>query len=412
MNAEFVRTASPRSLRALDSLNLFLADVRDGLGPYLAIYLLAVRGPSHGWTEATIGYVMTIAGLVGLAAQTPAGSLIDRSRAKRVILAAATIAITLSCLALPFVSGFVIVTITQSVAAIAGAVIAPALAGLTLGLVGRRAFARRVGRNEAFNHAGNAASAAAAGLLAWWFGPVVVFVLMAVLAVASLVAVLAIRERDIDHAVARGLDHHAEGDDSPVGWTTLFKDRRLLIFAVLAALFHLANAAMLPSTGQLLTRIVGPAQATSLIAMCIVAAQLVMVPVAIVVGRNVDRWGRKPLFLIAFGVLALRGGLYTLSDAPAWLLAIQCLDGVGAGIFGALLPVVIADITRGSGRFNVALGAVSTVQGLGGAFSASLAGFVIVSGGYSVSFLMLAAIAGLGFVGYALLMPETRTRDA
>ncbi|MFS0736561.1 MFS transporter [Sphingomonas sp. 1P06PA] len=404
--------ATPRSLKALDALNLFLADVRDGLGPYLAIYLLAVRGPSHGWTELTIGYVMTIAGIVGLAAQTPAGSLIDRSSAKRLILAVATMAITISCLALPFVSGFAIVTITQSIAAIAGAVIAPALAGLTLGLVGRRAFARRIGRNEAFNHAGNAASAAAAGLLAWWFGPVVVFVLMAVLALASLAAVLAIREQDIDHVVARGLDHHTEGDDQPVGWAALFKDRRLLTFAVLAALFHLANAAMLPSTGQLLSKILGPAQATSLIAMCIVAAQLVMVPVAIVVGRNVDRWGRKPLFLTAFGVLAARGALYPLSDAPAWLLAVQCLDGVGAGIFGALLPVVIADITRGSGRFNAALGAVSTVQGLGGALSASLAGAVIVAGGYSTSFLTLAAIAALGFVGYALLMPETRTRDA
>jgi hypothetical protein len=200
--------------------------------------------------------------------------------------------------------------------------------------------------------------------------------------------------------------------DQPGGWRVLVENRPLLLFAAIAFLFHLANAAMLTSVSQLLAKTVGKDSATSLTAACIVAAQLVMVPVAVIVGRNVDAWGRKPLFLVAFGVLAARGALYTLSNDAWWLVGVQALDGVGAGIFGALFPVVIADLTKGSGRFNVAQGAVATAQGLGAALSATLAGTIIVGAGYAVSFLTLAAIAAVGLALYAVAMPETKPKHA
>jgi MFS family permease len=397
--------------RALDWVNFFLADVRDGLGPYLAIYLTSVRGPTHGWNEATTGMVMTIAGLAGLLATAPAGALVDRLRAKRALLVVAAILVTAASLALPFVTGFTAVAATQALAAVAGAAFAPAITGITLGLVGARAFTARVGRNEAFNHGGNAVSAALAGLLAWRFGPQVVFWLMALLAVASIGATLAIPGDRIDHDVARGLcaDDDEEPCDAPPQsmWHVLRHTRGLAVFAAAAFTFHLANAAMLPSVGQLLAHRVGAGTATSLMSACIVGAQLVMVPVAIVVGRHADRWGHKPIFLAGFAILAARGLLYTVSDAAPWLLAVQLLDGVGAGIFGALFPVVVAALTRGSGRFNVAQGAVATVQGLGGAISASLAGRLIVAGGYDLAFLVLAAIAGVGLALYLAAMPET-----
>ena len=400
---------APDAGRTLDALNVFLADVRDGLGPYLAIYLLAVRGPAHGWNEATVGAVLTIAGIVGLISQTPAGGLIDRSRNKPRIVILAALLVTLSSVSLPFVSGFAMVAATQSIAAVAGAVFAPAISAITLGLFGPKLFSKRIGRNEAFNHAGNAVSAALAGALAWKFGPVVVFWLMGALTVASIFAALRIRNGDIDNAVARGLDCDADdGCDEPGGWTVLVENRPLLLFAAIAFLFHLANAAMLTSVSQLLAKTVGKDSATSLTAACIVAAQLVMVPVAVAVGRTVDTWGRKPLFLIAFGVLAARGALYTMSNDPWWLVGVQALDGVGAGIFGALFPVVIADLTKGTGRFNVSQGAVATAQGLGAALSASLAGTIIVGAGYAAGFLTLAGIAGAGLALYALAMPETK----
>ena len=416
-DAASARPPSRRALRGLDGLNFFLADVRDGLGPYLAIYLIAVRGPDAGWNEATTGLVMTIAGIAGLLAQTPAGALIDRSRNKRAIVIAGAIAVTLSCLALPFLNDFYAVAATQSLAGIAGAIFPPALAAITLGVVGPKAFSRRIGRNEAFNHAGNATSAAVAAVTATLFGPIVVFWIMAALAVLSIGAMLAVPRDAIDDDVARGLaaDKTPEAkaaEDEPSGLGALLKSRPLMIFAGLMASFHLANAAMLPTVGQLLTRVVGKDYATSLIAICIVAAQLVMVPVAIVVGRKADEWGRKPIFLAAFGVLALRGVLFSLSDNPYVLVAVQCLDGVGAGIFGALFPVVVADLTRGTGRFNVSQGAIATMQGVGAAISTTLAGVIIVSGGYSLAFLVLGGIAALGFVVYLVAMPETLDRRA
>ena len=404
-----VRTPSRRSLRGLDALNFFLADVRDGLGPYLAIYLIAVRGPSQGWNEATTGLVMTIAGLVGLVAQTPAGAFVDKSRHKRAIIILGALAVTASCLTLPFVSNFTIVAATQSVAGIAGAIFAPAIAAITLGIVGPRAFSKRIGRNEGFNHAGNAVSAAIAGGTAYLFGPIVVFWLMAVLAVLSVAAMLVVPADAIDDDLARGLQEGADAQaEQPSGLAVLLQNKHLMLLALLVAIFHLANAAMLTSVGQLLTQISGKNNATSLISVCIVAAQFVMVPVAVLVGAKADSIGRKPIFLIAFGVLAARGVLYTLSNNPFWLVGVQLLDGVGAGIYGALFPVIIADLTRGTGRFNVAQGAVATAQGLGASLSATLAGVIIVSASFSAAFLVLAAIAGLGFTLFLFLMPETR----
>ncbi|MCJ2010221.1 MFS transporter [Methylobacterium sp. WL30] len=405
---------SAKTLRGLDALNFFLADVRDGLGPYLAIYLIAVRGPDQGWNEATTGLIMTIAGIAGLIAQTPAGMLIDGTNAKRAVVIAAALAVTASCLALPFIGNFYLVAATQSVAGVAGAIFPPALAAITLGIVGPKMFSRRIGRNEGFNHAGNAVSAALAGGLAYFFGPVVVFWLMGALAVCSIGAMLLVPARAIDDDLARGMtkEQDVAEEDAPSGFATLLKNKPLVLFAGLCALFHLSNAAMLTSVGQLLTHLSGKDHATSLIAVCIVAAQCVMVPVAMFVGAKADAIGRKPIFLAAFGVLALRGVLYTLSDNPFWLVGVQLLDGVGAGVYGALFPVVVADLTRGGGRFNAAQGAVATAQGLGAAFSATFAGLIIVSAGYSAAFLALAATAGLGFVLYLALMPETRDATA
>ncbi|MHC2017024.1 MFS transporter [Methylobacterium sp. CM6247] len=403
-----VRAPSQRTLRGLDALNFFLADVRDGLGPYLAIYLIAVRGPDQGWDEATTGMIMTIAGIAGLIAQTPAGALIDRTNHKRAIVIAGALAVTASCLLLPFVTNFYLVAATQSVAGIAGAVFPPALAAITLGVVGPKMFSKRIGRNEGFNHAGNAVSAAIAGSTAYFFGPIVVFWLMAVLAVLSVGAMLMVPAKDIDDDLARGLDESAEeGGEQTSGIRALLQNRTLMLFALLAAIFHLSNAAMLTSVGQLLTKLSGKESATSLISVCIVAAQFVMVPVAVFVGAKADAIGRKPIFLVAFGVLAIRGVLYTFSDNPFYLVAVQLLDGIGAGIYGALFPIVVADLTRGTGRFNVSQGAVATTQGLGASFSATLAGLIIVSAGYSTAFLVLAGIAAAGFVLYLVAMPET-----
>nr|WP_186351285.1 MFS transporter [Pseudomonas poae] len=397
------RHSDLRTNLSLDSLNFFLADVRDGLGPYLAIYLLAV----HKWDPASIGVVMTLAGIAGLMTQGPAGALLDRTRSKRAVIAIAAILVTASCLILPFVSNFSLVALTQAASAVAASVFAPAISAISLGITGPKAFTRRTGRNETFNHAGNAVAALLAGGLAYLFGPVVVFYLMAFMAVASLVAVSCVPAAAIDHDVARGFDpaHHTD-DEQPSGVKVLLSNRPLLLFAICCALFHLANAAMLPLVSQKLSQI-NLQMATPLTSACIVAAQLVMVPVAWLVGAKADVWGRKPLLLAGFIILPLRGVLYTLSGDPYWLVTVQLLDGIGAGIFGALFPVIVKDLTQGTGRFNVSLGAISTVFGLGAALSSSLAGFVVQQAGYNAAFLTLAGVAAVALALVWLAVPET-----
>ncbi|MBV4491288.1 MFS transporter [Pseudomonas oryzicola] len=389
--------------RALDWLNFFLADVRDGLGPYLAIYLLAV----HQWQPANIGLLMSLAGIVALLAQTPAGALIDRTPAKRAVLVIAALLVTGSCLLLPLISSFAWVALTQTISALAGSVFAPAIAAISLGITGPKAFTQRVGRNETFNHAGNACSALLAGGLAYLFGPVVVFYLMAIMTVASIVAVARVPAAAIDHQLARGLAHGPGGDDHPAGFKLLLHNRTLLVFAVCCALFHLANAAMLPLVSQKLSQ-VDLRLATPLTSACIVAAQLVMVPMALLVGAKAELWGRKPFLLAGFLILPLRGALYVVSDNPFWLVGVQLLDGVGAGIFGALFPIVVKDLTDGTGRFNVSLGALAAVFGLGAALSPGIAGLVVQAAGYDAAFLTLAAIAGAAFVVVLVALPETQ----
>lgn len=390
--------------RALDWLNFFLADVRDGLGPYLAIYLLAV----HQWEPASIGLVMSVAGIAALFAQTPAGALIDRTTAKRRVVVVAALLVTGCCLLLPWITSFTWVALTQTVGAIAGSVFAPAIAAISLGITGPRAFTRRTGRNETFNHAGNACAALLAGGLAFLYGPVVVFYLMAAMTLGCVIAVGMLSAKSIDHMAARGFAHLPQGcHEHPAGLKALMHNRSLLVFAVCCALFHLANAAMLPLVSQKLSQL-NLQLATPLTSACIVAAQLVMVPMALLVGARADRWGRKPFLLAGFLILPLRGVLYVLYDDPYWLVAVQLLDGIGAGIFGALFPVVVKDLTQGTGRFNVSLGGLSTVFGLGAALSHGLAGLVLQAAGFDAAFLSLAAIAGLAFLLLWLGMPETR----
>jgi MFS family permease len=233
---------------ALDATNFFLADVRDALGPYLAVYLLTERQ----WNAASIGVVMSIATVAGILAQTPAGAVVDATKAKRAVMVAAAILVTTASVLVPWVSSFWPVAISQATAHAAGVVFGPALAAVTLGIVGHGVFTKRIGRNESFNHAGNTCAAAASGALAYFWGPKVVFYLLASMAVASIVSVLAIPERTIDHDLARGL-HDApskQRDDHPSGLSVLLTCRPLLIFAGCAIMFHFANAAMLPLVGQ------------------------------------------------------------------------------------------------------------------------------------------------------------------
>jgi MFS family permease len=354
---------------------------------------------------------MSIAAIAGIVAQTPVGALVDATKSKRTVMVYAAILVTAASLLLPLFPSFWPVAISQGIAHAAGVIFAPAIAAVSLGLVGHRAFTARIGRNETFNHAGNATAAAIAGGSAYLFGPTVVFYLLAVTSLASLVSVLAIPESAIDHDRARGLRDAEQGTgqqrSQPTGLIVLLTCRPLLIFAVCVTLFHLSNAAMLPLVGQKLALLHGNL-GTSLMSACIIAAQIVMVPMAMLVGTKADLWGHKRFFLAALLILPVRGALYTFSDNAAWLVGVQLLDGIGAGIFGAIFPVIVAELMRNTGRFNVVQGAIITAQSIGAALSTTLAGLVVVEAGYGAAFLTLGAVAAVGAAVCLFALPETR----
>ena len=388
---------------SLDAVNFLLADVRGALGPYLNVFLVT----GQHWSQTEVGLVTTIAGLLGLAVQAPIGAAIDETRAKRGAIILALVVLGIGAAVIFAWPSFWPVVIANSLMAIVGDVFGPAVAALTLGLYRRKQLARRMGRNSAFDHAGNVAVALVAAAVGYAFSQRAVFLLVPVFAVLAGIAVLSIPAGAIDLARARDLDPEPAGRSTgPAGYGILFKSRPPVVFGLCVMLFHLANAALLPLVGQKLAAAF-PDEATAMMSACIVAAQAIMLPSALLVGRTADSWGRKPLFLAGFAILPVRAVLYTFSDSSFWLIGVQLLDGVGAGIFGALTPLVIADIMRGTGRYNLALGAIATMQGIGASLSGLAAGVIVDHFGYSAAFLTLGAAAAVALIVFALGMPET-----
>lgn len=391
---------------SLDAVNFLLADVRGALGPYLNVFLVT----QQHWSQSEVGLVTSLAGWLGLAVQTPIGAAIDATHRKREAIVLALVVLGAGALCIYAFPQFWPVLIANTLIAVVGDVFGPAVAALTLGLVPQRLLARRMGRNAAFDHAGNVAVAALAGLVGWLFSQQAVFLLVPVFAVLSSLAVLSIPASAIDQRRARGVEASAgegPGDGEKVsGMGILVRCRPLLIFGSCALLFHFANAPLLPLVGQKLA-VAHPEWATVMMSSCIIAAQLVMLPIAILVGRTADRLGRKPILLVGFAILPLRAFLYTLSDNSAWLIGVQLLDGVGAGVLTALTPLVIADLMRGTGRYNLAFGAVATMQGVGAATSGFVTGVIVDRFGYSAAFLTAGAMALIALAALFLGLPET-----
>jgi MFS family permease len=392
---------------ALDALNFLAADVRNLFGPFVNVFLVT----SRHWTQTDVGLVTTASGLLGIALQTPIGAAIDVTRAKRGVICLTMAAMTVAGILIFAAPSFWPMAMALSILAVAGDAFAPAVSALTLGLVTKDKLARRLGRNSAFDHGGNIAIALVAGAVGYAFSQRAVFLMVPVFAVLASVAVLAIPAEAIDHDRARDLASNGDAQGTAAGYRVLFQTRPLMIFALCAFLFHFANAPLLPLVGQKLA-LAFPKEATAMMSFCMVAAQGVMLPIAILVGRNADGWGRRPIFLLAFAVLPIRAALYIFSDNAFWLIGVQLLDGVGAGIYGALTPLVIADIMRGSGRFNLAQGAVATTMGIGASISALFAGEMVDHFGYSASFLALGAAAAVAFLVFVGFMPETREEEA
>ena len=394
-----------RSLIGLDSLNFFLADVQTGLGPFLAIYLAA-----NHWDEQQVGIALAAGGIAGIAAQTPAGALIDRAHAKRAIVAVAVVCLVVGALVTALFPQFWPIILAQVLIGGTSSVFIPAIAAMSLGIVARAAFDARQGRNQMFNAAGNVFAAVAMGLLGYYVSNRSIFFFVVCFAIPTLLSLQLIDPKQIDFRRARGGDG-AEDDGKPAQFLSLFKDRPLVLFLGCAVLFHFANAALLPLLGEMLSKGHGRASMAFMSA-CVITTQFVITLIALRCGTLATSWGRKPLLLIAFAALPVRCVLFTLTDNVELLVAIQVLDGLAAGIFGVVSTLVISDLTRGTGRFNLSLGAIAAAVGVGAAISQAIVGALVHHTNYTTGFLFCAVIATAAFVLLWIFMPETNHRAA
>lgn len=373
-----------QSATSLLALNFALAGAREGFGPFLGVYL-----QKQGFDPAATGFAMGLAGLAGLLATTPVGALIDRTTYKRAALATAVLGIAAGAVALVATNNLWLIGLSQLVIGVADTSIAPLVAAVTLGIVGQKAYGQQVSRNEAYNHAGNAANAALSGVLGYTLGLGYVAIAIVVMAVASCGVLLAIDKGRIDHAAARG----GEQDERSTV-RVLFVTKPLLLLAGTVFAYQTANGAMLPFLAQ--ARTAAGADPSLTTGVMTVVSQATMVGAALLAARIAKDWGYASVLSIALGLVVTRGILAAFAASWWLVIPVQLLEGLAMGLGGVAIPALVAETMEGSGHANAGLGGVMTAYGAGATASPLVAGLVAQYLGFSTSFIALAAIAAGG----------------
>lgn len=397
-----LHAASPASLQRLDGFNFFVANVQTGFGPFVAVYLT-----SEAWTQRDIGLALSIGTLAAILGQLPAGALVDALPNKRFAAFVACLAIAASALILAVWPIPPAVWLAEVLHGFASCMLTPAIAAISLTLVGRAHLGERLGRNARFAAIGSGVAAAVMGACGTYVSEEAVFYLTAALMAPALLLLRRIRLPPVP------LPARSQGGTAPNGWRVvwrLFTDRRLLIFAACVVLFHLANAAMLPLVAGEVTKRSG-SQASLVIAACIVLPQVIVALLSPSVGRGAEQWGRRPVMVACFLALPVRAALLALVQEPVPLILIQALDGISAAGFGVLLPLIAADLTRGTNRFNLCLGALGLAAALGGTLSTTLAGLMADRYGIAPALFGLAGCGLSAAILAAVAMPETREQE-
>jgi|307.fasta_scaffold47190_1 MFS family permease len=390
------------SLQALDWLNFFLAALLMGFGPFVTVYLA-----DRGWAPEDIGLVLTASGVAGLATQVPAGELIDKVRAKRAFVGMGIAAVIVAVLTYRLRPDFPSVCAAAVLQGMTGSIIGPGVAAISLGLVGHEALGPRLGRNQRFSSIGGLTAAAVMGIVGYFVSTRDILLVAAGLGLPVLWALARIRPGDIHFGRSCGAPDHHGTDPERANRADLLKDRRLVTFAICLFLFQVANASILPLVGESLVQ--AERRWSSLVmSALIVAPQIVTALLAPWAGRTADSWGRRPLLLIGLGVVPIRAGFFAFTEDPAPLVVIQSLDGLTGAAMGVLTALVVADLTKGTGRFNLSLGLVGTLSGVGASLSTSISGFVVERFGQTAGFMSVMAVALLAVAILWAFMPETK----
>jgi MFS family permease len=389
-------------LRAFDAVNFLIAGMLAGFGPFVAVLL-----GDRNWSLRDIGLVLSAGFVAALVAQLPGGELLDAVQSKRSLVALAVAGLAAAALVIGVSPMFVPVLVALVLQGVVGGFLGSALAAMSLGLVGHAALAERLGRNQSFKSAGSLAAAALMGVVGYFLTNRAIFFTTALLAVPTLLALSQVRAADIHFGRSVGAPDHVQPTKPPrVARRKVSRHRSLLIFAGCLFLFQLADASILPLAGGTLAHREG-SRSLLIIAAFIVVPQVLVVLLAPWTGRYAQRRGRRPLLLLGFAALPLRALVFSLTTDPFLLGAAQILDGISGMALGVLTPLIIADLTMGTGRYNLAQGLVGVISGLGAAVSTTVAGLVASAFGPTAAFLEVLAVALAGAIGLWLFMPET-----
>jgi MFS family permease len=290
---------------------------------------------------------------------------------------------------------------------ITGGFVGLAIAAISLGLVGHAALAERLGRNQRFASTGGVVAAGLMGLVAYFLSYRAIFFVAAALVLPLLAGLSRMRSSDIHFGRASCLLNH-QGPSAPprARLRSLSKNRGLLIFAGCVFLFQMANASMLPLAGEAFGYS-KEALSSLIVSALIMVPQVIVATMAPWAGRRANTWGRRPLLLVGFAALPIRALVFAWTANPVILIAAQVLDGVSGTMLGVLTALIIADLTMGTGRFNLAQGFVGTMSGIGASLSTTLSGLLAGSLGRAAGFLGIAGIALAAALLAWLLMPET-----
>jgi len=394
---------SGASLRGLDGVNLLLAGTLSGFGPYLAAFLA-----QQDWSRQNIGFVLTAGGFAGLLGQLPGGALLDALRSKRLAVALGAGVVAAAALIIAVLPSFPLVSGALVLQGVTGGFLGMAIAAISLGLVGNAALAERLGRNQRFASMGGVFAAGLMGLIAYFLSYRAIFVVAAALVLPLLLALGRIRPSDIHFGRASCIpDHQGPSRPPRARLRSLWKIPGLLIFAGCVFLFQVANASMLPLAGEA-SAYSKDAYSSLIVSALIVVPQIIVALMAPWTGRRANIWGRRPLLLAGFTALPIRALVFASTTNPVILIVAQVLDGVSGTTLGVLTALIVADLTAGTGRFNLAQGFLGTISGTGASLSTTFSGLLTGSLGRSAGFLGIAAVALAALLLSWSLMPETR----
>jgi len=416
--------ASPASLGGLSWLNFLSALMQTGFGAFLAVYLT-----HQYWSRTDIGFALSAGTVAAMALQVPGGMLVDWAPSRRFSAAAAVFALATAAVLIAANPMPVPVYTAQVLQGLAAAVLTPAVAALTLALSRQEKLGERLGRNVRFAAIGSAVAAAIMGGVGAWLSYQAIYWLAALCAVPCLVAIFRIRATDLLNAHHRATHfaaiHPRHRPARPQTMTRLVRDPALLAFAAAMVLFQFGNAALLPTAAGAVTRAfrglpdlmlsdlasflphVQLRTSDLVVGAWIVAPQLLAAWMSPRMGRYAQLHTRRRLLLIGLAVLPVRAALFGILGDP-WVVGIfQMLDGVTAAVLGVMVPMVVADITHGGGRFNLAIGIIGLASGIGGALSTAVAGLLSDRIGDIGTYLMLGASGVLACVVLRVFMPET-----